>query len=71
VVQYRTLSPGRCALDVLPGQPRVAEQHDARTRPCLDDYATVKDGQLLVRLRLLLQRAGTYVRGDQLVAWPG
>jgi hypothetical protein len=36
VVQDRTLRSGRRALDVLPGQPRVGEQHDARARPCLD-----------------------------------
>jgi hypothetical protein len=71
VVQDRTLRSDGGAFDVLPGEARICEQHDPGRRPGADRQPTVHDRQPLVRVRLLLQRAGTDVRGDQLIAWPG
>jgi hypothetical protein len=71
VVKHRTFGSERGALDVLPSQSGVRQQHNPGTGPGLDQDPTVVDGQPLVRSRWLLQRAGTDVRGDQFVTWPG
>jgi hypothetical protein len=71
VVQHRTFGSDRGALDVLPRESGVRQQHNPGTRPGLDHDPIIVDGQPLVGTRRLLQRAGTDVRGDQFIAWPG
>ena len=70
VVQHWALRTDCRTLDVLPGQAAVRQQHHPRTSPGLDHQPAAHNRHPLVRIRLLLQRAGTDVRSDQLVSWP-